>query len=192
MKLLIIDDNAAVRTTLRLLLSKYFDEIATVGDPKLIPALLLKNDVDVVLLDMNFDSQKLDGSEGIFWLSRIKESRNPPAVVLITAFGDVPLAVEAMKLGAEDFITKPWDNTDLVNKLMQAIKKNQQEKAHKSTIEKAREIEDREKIQNEMTLNDLKILHIKKVIENCNGNLSLASEKLGINRQTLYNILKKQ
>lgn len=99
MKLLIIDDNVAVRTSLRLLLSDHFDEIAAVGDPQLIPALLAPGNVDVILLDMNFDNQKLDGSDGLFWLSRIKDSPDPPAVVLITAFGDVPLAVESMKRG---------------------------------------------------------------------------------------------
>ena len=109
MKILIIDDNPAVRTTLRLVLADEDCEIAAVGNPQLIPG----GNTDVVLLDMNFDNGRLDGADGLFWLRRIKESPDAPAVVLITAFGDVPLAVEAMKLGAEDFVTKPWDNDEL-------------------------------------------------------------------------------
>ncbi len=192
MKLLIIDDNAAVRTTLRLLLSKEFDEIATIGDPKLIPAVMKDNDVDVVLLDMNFSNSNLDGSEGLFWLERIKSSDNPPAVVLITAFGDVPLAVEAMKNGAEDFVTKPWDNDDLIAKLHKAIKKNTEMKSQRVSVAKAREIEQKERIQDEMTLDELKLAHIRHVIKLSGGNLTAAAERLGINRQTLYNLLKKK
>lgn len=192
MKLLIIDDKAAVRTTLRLLLSKEFDEIATIGDPKLIPAVMKDNDVDVVLLDMNFTNSNLDGSEGLFWLDRIKSSDNPPAVVLITAFGDVPLAVEAMKNGAEDFVTKPWDNDDLISKLHKAIKKNSEMKSQRASVAKAREIEQKERIQDEMTLDELKLSHIRHIIKLSGGNLSAAAERLGINRQTLYNLLKKK
>ena len=113
MKILIVDDNAAVRTTLKLVLGGEFEEVAAVGDPTLLPAILSRGNVDAVLLDMNFDNRKLDGSDGLFWLERIKSMAQAPAVVLITAFGDVPLAVEAMKRGAEDFVTKPWENGEL-------------------------------------------------------------------------------
>lgn len=192
MKLVIIDDNAAVRTTLRLLLAEDFDQVLTVGDPKLIPAVLRDGDVDAVLLDMNFDRHSLDGAEGIFWLSRIKESANPPAVVMITAFGDVPLAVEAMKLGAEDFVTKPWDNDDLKLKLRKAIDKNRRQKADTRSIEIARELEANEKLHKDMTLDEVKMSHVEKIMDECGGNLSAAATRLGITRQTLYNILKKK
>lgn len=192
MKLVIIDDNAAVRTTLRLLLTEDFDQVLTVGDPKLIPAVLRDGDVDAVLLDMNFDRHSLDGAEGIFWLSRIKESTNPPAVVMITAFGDVPLAVEAMKLGAEDFVTKPWDNDDLKIKLRKAIDKNRRQKAETRSIEIARELEANEKLHKDMTLDEVKMSHVEKIMDECGGNLSAAATRLGITRQTLYNILKKK
>ncbi|MBD5357022.1 MAG: response regulator [Bacteroides sp.] len=191
MKVLIIDDNPAVRTTLKLLLSDVFEEVATVGDPQLIPALLQPENIDAVLLDMNFDRHRFDGGEGLFWLSRIKEASNPPAVVVITAFGDVPLAVEAMKLGAEDFVTKPWDNDQLIAKIHNAIKKNLTSKTTYKEIEMAREIENREQQRGQMTLEEVKIIHIQSVIEQCGGNLSAAAEKLGINRQTLYNTLNR-
>lgn len=110
MKILIIDDNRAVRVSLKLVLDSEFDSITAIGDPRLLPTLLAKGDFDAVLLDMNFDNSRLDGCDGLFWLARIKEMPRPPAVILITAFGDISLAVEAMKRGADDFITKPWNN----------------------------------------------------------------------------------
>ncbi len=191
MKILIIDDNAAVRTTLRMLLADRFSEVVTVGNPQLIPALLSGGDIDAVLLDMNFDSARLDGTDGLFWLSRIKQSAHAPAVVLITAFGDVPLAVEAMKRGAEDFVTKPWDNDDLVAKLHRAIERNRKTRSFRQSVDNALAIEKRDSERRIMTLDQLKLNHIREVVASCGGNISAAAERLGINRQTLYNLLKK-
>ncbi|MDE5970273.1 MAG: response regulator, partial [Muribaculaceae bacterium] len=73
MKVLIIDDNPAVRSTLNLILADEFDDITASGDPRIIPALLRNGDIDCVILDMNFNPNRLDGSEGLFWLERIKE-----------------------------------------------------------------------------------------------------------------------
>ncbi|MDE6565328.1 MAG: response regulator [Muribaculaceae bacterium] len=192
MKVLIIDDNPAVRTTLKLVLNGVFDEIAAVADPRLIPALLAAGNIDVVLLDMNFDNSRLDGSDGLFWLSRIKECENAPAVVLITAFGDVPLAVEAMKLGAEDFVTKPWDNDELIAKLNKAISRNRAKRDAGLVLDKARELERLDSRRRQMTLDELKFEHVSKIVDSCGGNLSAAADRLGITRQTLYNILKKK
>ena len=121
-KILVIDDNQSVLRTLKLVLKGVFKTVVTVPDPKLIPVLLRAGDVDVVLLDMNFDARRLDGEEGLYWLNRIRElPNNSPAVVLITAFGDIDLAVKSVQQGAEDFITKPWDNHVLISKLETAI-----------------------------------------------------------------------
>lgn len=192
MKILIIDDNPAVRTSLRLVLDGVFDEIAAVGDPRLIPALLAPGNIDAVLLDMNFDSTRLDGSDGLFWLSNIKNRDNAPAVVLITAFGDVPLAVEAMKRGAEDFVTKPWDNDDLIAKLRKAIARNRAARSSSISLSNARELERLETARRAMTLDELKYTHVREVVDSCDGNLTAAAKRLGITRQTLYNILKKK
>lgn len=191
MKLLIIDDNKAVRTTLRMVLASDYDRIVTAGDPTLLPAILAEGDVDAVLLDMNFDNRRLDGSDGLFWLARIKESATPPAVVLITAFGDVPLAVEAMKRGAEDFVTKPWDNDDLKARLRRAIERNREAMAERRALVDAADMLSRGEEQSQMTLDEVKAAHIRAVVDKCGGNLSLAAERLGINRQTLYNQLRK-
>ncbi len=191
MKILIIDDNQSVLRTLKLVLAPEFGQVVAMNNPKVIPALLAAGDIDAVLLDMNFDTASLDGSDGLFWLARIKELPDPPAVVMITAFGDVPLAVEAMKHGAEDFITKPWDNAQLIATLRKAIDKNREEMGRRSTLDKAERIVRREKDESRMTLDELKMNHIKRIVDQCGGNLSQASALLGINRQTLYNQLGK-
>lgn len=191
MKILIIDDNQSVLRTLKLVLASEFGQVVAMNNPKVIPALLAAGDIDAVLLDMNFDTASLDGSDGLFWLARIKELPDPPAVVMITAFGDVPLAVEAMKHGAEDFVTKPWDNAQLIATLRKAIDKNREERGRRSTLDKAERIVRREKDESRMTLDELKMNHIKRIVDQCGGNLSQASALLGINRQTLYNQLGK-
>lgn len=191
MKVLIVDDKAAVRSTLKLLLGKDFDEVAAVGDPKLIPALIRPGNVDVILLDMNFDNTRLDCSDGLFWLERIKSMENAPAVVVITAFGDVDVAVQAMKIGAEDFVTKPWDNEVLTEKLRNAVKTNRQRRRDETAAKRVKEIEADLQAREHMTLDEVKLRHIRSVIDRCGGNISAASDQLGINRQTLYNLMKK-
>lgn len=191
MKLLIIDDNKAVRMSLEMVLGGEFDSILTIGDPKLLPALLSNGDFDAVLLDMNFDNSRLDGSDGLFWLTRIKEMPQPPAVVLITAFGDIQLAVEAMKRGGDDFVTKPWDNDDLIAKVKSAIRKNRVARSDRAVLSQARDAKARQDKLDAMTLDELKSDHINSVVARCNGNLTQAARMLGINRQTLYNQLKK-
>lgn len=191
MKILIIDDNKAVRLSLKMVLGNEFDSILTIGDPTLLPALLAKGDFDAVLLDMNFDNSRLDGNDGLFWLERIKSMPHPPAVVLITAFGDIRLAVEAMKRGGDDFVTKPWDNDDLITKVKSAIRKNRQARSEQAVLSQAKDTKARQDKLDAMTLDELKAYHINSVVARCNGNLTQAAKLLGINRQTLYNQLKK-
>lgn len=113
-KVILVDDNEAVVKALKVILAREFRMVLGVSVPTLLPALLREDDVDVVLLDMNFGTGKQDGGEGLFWLDRIRERANPPAVILITAFGDIELAVSSLKKGAADFVVKPWDNDKLI------------------------------------------------------------------------------
>lgn len=124
-KIIIVDDNETVLKTLRVILWREFKTVLTVQVPTLLPALLREDDVDVVLLDMNFSTGKQTGGEGLFWLDRIRERNNPPEVVLITAFGDIELAVASLKKGAADFIVKPWDNDKLIATVIAAWEKRQ-------------------------------------------------------------------
>lgn len=84
----------------------------------------------MVLLDMNFGAGKQSGGEGLFWLDRILELKNPPAVILITAFGDIELAVSSLKKGATDFIVKPWDNEKLIQTLIHALERRAESDAN--------------------------------------------------------------
>ena len=190
-RLLIIDDNAAVRATLRLLLSDEFEEVTAIENPAMIATLQRPGSDDAVLLDMNFDCGALDCSDGLFWLERLKSLPNPPAIVVITAFGDVDIAVKAMKLGAEDFITKPWDNDMLIEKLKKAIAKNRRLRQEREAARRASELEEAENERLGLTLDEVKMRHVRSVIDSCGGNLSAAAQQLGVNRQTLYNLLKK-
>lgn len=190
-RLLIIDDNAAVRATLKLLLADEFAEVTAIENPSHIFSLENPGAYDAILLDMNFDCGALDCSDGLFWLERLKSLPTPPAIVVITAFGDVEIAVKAMKIGAEDFITKPWDNDKLIVKLKNAISKNRQQLQDKEVARKASKLEEVEKERLGMTLDEVKMLHVRSVIDSCGGNLSAAAQQLGVNRQTLYNLLKK-
>ena len=189
-KILVIDDNTAVLSTLKIILKSVFRTVVAVSDPQLIPALISAGDVDAVLLDMNFGSDKLDGQDGLFWLDRIMNRsglENPPAVVMITAFGDVGLAVTSLKKGALDFIQKPWDNNDLIRKLHEAIAKRDALYAEKQRNPAA---EDTVETEAPSSLDEMEKLTIQRVLESSGRNLTVAAEKLGITRQTLYNKIK--
>ncbi|KAB7644431.1 sigma-54-dependent transcriptional regulator [Polymorphobacter fuscus] len=111
---LIIDDDADVALSARLLLRPMFANVVVAHDPAALPALMTAHDPDVILLDMNFARGQSSGAEGFKALEVIR-ARDPNAVVVvITAYGGVNIAVEAMKRGATDFVTKPWDNERLV------------------------------------------------------------------------------
>lgn len=190
-KILVIDDNTAVLSTLKIVLKSVFRTVVAVSDPQLIPALISAGDVDAVLLDMNFGSDKLDGQDGLFWLDRIMSRSgldNPPAVVMITAFGDVGLAVTSLKKGALDFIQKPWDNNDLIRKLQEAIAKRDALYAEKQKNPAAAEATEQQEVPS--SLDEIEKLTIQRVLESSGRNLTTAAEKLGISRQTLYNKMK--
>ncbi|MCK4750567.1 MAG: response regulator, partial [Bacteroidales bacterium] len=106
-RILAIDDNVQILESLRLLLKDEFDAIDILTKPSRLHEMLWRNSYDVVMLDMNFAMGETSGNEGIFWLNEI-EKRDPLLpVILITAYGDIELAVKAIREGATDFITKP-------------------------------------------------------------------------------------
>lgn len=107
--LLVVDDNKDVLSAVKLLMKSKVDEVVTTPDPSSIPQLIRKHKPQVVLLDMNFRATINSGNEGLYWLSEIKRISPEIAVVLFTAYADVSLAVEGMKIGASDFIVKPFD-----------------------------------------------------------------------------------
>lgn len=168
-KILVIDDNEAILTALKYCLSGMFEKVMTLTSPETVISLLNQEDVDMILLDMNFTLGVNSGQDGLVWLQAIRKHHPEIPVVLITAYADVQLAVRGLKRGAADFITKPWDNDELVRKL-------------KDVLESSNEV---------ATLDEVEADHIRRALDRCHGNLTKAAEILGITRQTLYNKMKK-
>ena len=111
---MIVEDHKNVLKALVQLLEPEFESVFSITNPNLIPGQISENSIDIVLLDMNFSAGLNTGEEGIFWLKKILDHDRDIIVVMITAYGDVELAVTAMKNGATDFILKPWDNEKLL------------------------------------------------------------------------------
>lgn len=124
-KILIIDDDEDVLIAAKLLLKKHAKEVLIEKNPKKIPFLMNNGTYDVILLDMNFSKDTTSGKEGFYWLEQILEADPQAVVVLITAFGGVEMAVQALKLGATDFVLKPWQNEKLIATLSAAVKLKQ-------------------------------------------------------------------
>ena len=167
--ILVIDDNPSILTTLKICLGETFERILTLPRPDTAPTLLQQEQVDIILLDMNFSLGVNSGQEGLMWLRTFRRLHANIPVVLVTAFADIHLAVKGLKSGAADFVTKPWDNDELIRVLKDAIDRNTQ-------VE---------------TLESIETKHIQRVVDKCHGNISRAAELLGITRQTLYAKLKR-
>lgn len=135
-KLLIVDDNKSILSALELLLQDEFDEVKTIANPNQLPSIIESNEFDLVLLDMNFSAGVNTGNEGLYWLSRIREIKPDLEVVLFTAYGDVELAVKALKQGGADFVLKPWDNEKLKATLRNVFKLQQSKKEIKKLKQK--------------------------------------------------------
>lgn len=167
--ILIIDDNPSILTALRYCLGDTFERILTLERPDDILKTMAQEEVDIVLLDMNFTLGVNNGQEGLLWLRTLRKHHPLTPVVLLTAYADVNLAVRGLKTGAADFIVKPWDNDELTRKL-------------KDVLDIQAEV---------VTLDEMEADHIRRTIDRCHGNLSEAAKLLGISRQTLYNKMKR-
>ena len=119
--ILIVDDNEDLLLAARLFLKQHFCLVHTEVDPDKIPLLLQNENYDVILLDMNFTMDSTSGIEGFLWLDKILQLDPSAVVILITAFGDVEMAVKAVKSGAVDFVLKPWQNEKLLATISSAL-----------------------------------------------------------------------
>ena len=167
--ILVVDDNKAILTALKICLEGVFDRILTLTSPDEVLPLLQQEAVDIILLDMNFSLGVNTGQEGMMWLQAIHRRHPDTPIVLMTAYADVKLAVKGLKSGAADFITKPWENDELIRIL-------------KDCVDCSQEVISLDKLEEE---------HVRKVVDRCHGNISRAAELLGITRQTLYAKMRK-
>ncbi|RAW01911.1 sigma-54-dependent transcriptional regulator [Pseudochryseolinea flava] len=120
-----IDDDEDVLLAAKMLLKKQGHHVIIEKNPKKIPFLLHNDTYDVILLDMNFSKDITSGKEGFYWLEQILTHEPNSVVIMITAFGDVEMAVRALKAGATDFILKPWQNEKLIATISTAIRLKQ-------------------------------------------------------------------
>lgn len=168
--ILVVDDNPAILTAVKICLEGVFERVLTLTDPNRMLSTLQQEAVEVVLLDMNFGPGVNSGQEGLLWLRTLQKFHPNIPVVLVTAYADVKLAVRGLKTGAADFVTKPWDNDELIRVL-------------KDAIDRSKEV---------IPLDQLEKAHVRKVVDSCHGNMSKAAELLGITRQTLYAKMRKE
>ena len=211
--IIVVDDNPGVLMALQLLLKPIYNKVKLLARPDLLPATLAKEEWEVVLLDMNFNSGLNTGQEGIYWLHQVKRLAPELPVVLITAFADIALAVKGMKEGAADFIVKPWDNHQLLATLRRAADfptpgshpyatpsshpyPNASDRPYPDQLPESAPADAHPSMSDmpspkAVTLEEMEEQMVRQAISKSQGNLSAAAQQLGISRQTLYNKMKK-
>lgn len=173
--ILIVDDDNAVRTSISLALRRAGFEPMPVGTEEKALAAVRDERVELAILDMNL-TLTTTGRQGIEILRKFRILRPDMPVIMLTAWGTIPLTVEALNFGAVDFITKPWSNEDLIVKVKTALAGSRAEK---------------EALEHTETLDEMECEAIRAALVRCDGNLTDAARQLGITRQSLYRRLEK-
>lgn len=127
-RILIVDDDNYVMLSIRILLEQYYSDVRGINNPLQIESAFSENHYDVVILDMNFKAGETEGKDGLRFLSQIKDLSPTTSVIFITAYGEINLAIEAIKDGAFDFLVKPWQNEKLLSTVSAAFKLNKSAK----------------------------------------------------------------
>ena len=165
-KLLIVDDDKSVLRSLEIFLEQYFEKIKTVSNPNQVLYELQSDNFNVILLDMNFRAGQISGNEGLFFLREFKKRGIESSIVMFTAYGELDLAVEAMKEGAVDFVLKPWNNEKLLATLKNALQLNLSQKRVKELEEKTDSLSQViNRSEEEIIGNSPKILELLRTIE---------------------------
>ncbi|HEX4050891.1 MAG TPA: response regulator [Steroidobacteraceae bacterium] len=172
--ILIIEDDADVSRAARIVLTPLASRVETISGPRELAAQLTSTSFDVVLLDMNFVSGERSGHEGLDALGELLTLDATLAVVLMTAYGGVALAVEALKRGAADFVLKPWHNDKLL-----------------AAVERAAALTRQRREEETLQLNILERRAIERALSRHEGNVSLAAAALGLSRPALYRRMSK-
>ncbi|NUZ10940.1 sigma-54-dependent Fis family transcriptional regulator [Pseudoalteromonas sp. McH1-7] len=135
--ILVVDDNTEILVATRMLLKQYYKKVVTLDNPHDIKKAMSEQDFALVLLDMNFTRESTSGAEGFYWLKQIKAIDEDAVVVLFTAYGDLNMAVDAIKLGANDFVLKPWQNEKLLATVANCIELSEQRQKSKKLTQLA-------------------------------------------------------
>lgn len=173
--ILIVDDDVSIRSSLALMLKTAGFESRGASTEKEAFEILRSENPDLAILDMNLSLTTI-GRDGIEILRKFKILRPLMPVILLTAWGTLQLAVEGMKHGASDFVTKPWSNRDFVEKIKKAMDKAEMERKAAEAV---------------ATIEDSERELVAKALNKCDGNLSAAASLLGISRQALYRRIEK-
>lgn len=173
--ILIVDDDNAVRTSISLALRRAGYEPWPVSNEDDALAAVRDERVELAILDMNL-TLATTGRQGIEILRKFRVLRPDMPVIMLTAWGTIPLTVEALNFGAVDFVTKPWSNEDLIAKVKTALAGSRAEKVAREHTE---------------TLDEMERDAIRAALIRCDGNLTDAARQLGITRQSLYRRLEK-
>jgi DNA-binding NtrC family response regulator len=139
-KILIVDDDVDVLSAAKLLLKRNFQKVEIEKNPEKIPFLLNNYTFDLILLDMNFMRDVNTGKEGFEWLDKVLDLNPKQKVILFTAYGDVEMAVRAIKSGATDFVLKPWENDKLLATILTALGKKDEAKTEETAEDWKRDI----------------------------------------------------
>ena len=121
--ILVVDDDPDVLTAMRLLLKSRVKDVVVEKNPGNIISLIKSIKFEIIILDMNFNGLINTGNEGIYWLNKIKEIDKEVSIILITAYGDLDLAIRSLKEGASDFLVKPWENSKLIESITDILNK---------------------------------------------------------------------
>ncbi len=162
--ILVVDDDQDILIAARLLLKRHFYSVTTTNRPTQIKNILNDQEVDVVLLDMNFSIGATTGTEGLLCLSEILAIKPDMIIIVITAHGGIELAVEAMKKGATDFITKPWGNEKLVSTLRTAVRLARYGRETEKLKNRSREIQHNLNAQDRMIGESEAIKHVMDIV----------------------------
>ena len=173
--ILVVDDDIDVLRAARLALSLRYTTIDDLNGIDAIEQQVARTNYDAILLDMNFAAQRKDGSQGMDALSKILATDPDVSVILMTAFGSVNVAVEALKRGAVDFILKPWANDKFMASVAAAVDSTRKER------EAARGLD----------IESLEKNAIEAALARAKGNLTVAAAALGLSRPALYRRLSK-
>lgn len=173
--ILIVDDDNAVRMSISLALKRAGYEPWAVSNEAEALQAVRDERVLLAILDMNL-TLSTTGKQGVELLRKFKVLRPEMPVIMLTGWGPIPLAVESMNYGAMDFMTKPWSNAELIEKIKYAMTQSRAE---------------REAAEHTETLEEIEHAAIRDALRRCDGNLTEAARQLGITRQSLYRRIEK-